>query len=184
MRILIVCPTIYPEKLEKMNNSLFLTKSKNTHVIYSSEGTVTEAINNIFYKNPDYDFYFIANDDIVFNTPLWDLELIVKGKISWGSDGIQNGNLPCFPMIDGDIVRALGWLQLPTLNRYCGDTVLGFIGKECGILNYCPNVSIKHKWHESQVDRIIHLADMAEFAKWLPWSFRDCANVRKVICQK
>ena len=84
-------------------------------------------------------------------------------------------------MIDGDIVRSLGWLQLPTLSKYCGDTVWNFIGKQCGILNYCPDVIIEHHWNESQVDSDIHKRDMQEFANWLPWSFKDIKKVKDVL---
>lgn len=181
-RILVICPSKYPNKLNKMMDSFLTTRSKYTQIIVNYEiKPITKIFNDVFNANPKYDFYFMANDDIIFNTPLWDLALANKGKISWGMDGIQNHALPCFPMIDGNIVRALGWLQLPTLNKYSGDIVWGFIGKECGILQHCPEVFIEHSWNEGQVDRDIHISDMAEFAKWLPWSFRDIRKVREAL---
>lgn len=180
--ILVVCPSKYPQKLSKMMDSFLVTRSKYTNIIVNYEDKpITKIFNDVFNNNPNYDFYFMANDDIIFNTPFWDLQLAVKGKISYGCDGIQNEGLPTFPMIDGDIVRSLGWLQMPLLNKYSGDTIWGFIGKECKILNYMSSVSISHQWHESQVDRDIHIADMAEFSKWLPWSFRDVRKVREVL---
>lgn len=182
MRILVICPSKYPDKLSRMMDSFLITRSKSTKIIVNyEEKPITKIFNETFNNNPDYDFYFMANDDIIFNIPLWDLALANKGKISWGSDGIQNQNLCTFPMIDGDIVRALGWLQMPNLDKYCGDTVWNFIGKQCGILNYVPSVSIEHQWHESQVDRDIHVSDMNEFSKWLPWSFRDIQKVKNAI---
>lgn len=182
MKILVICPSIYPNKLDKMMDSFLITRSKHTQIIVNYEiKSITKIFNEAFNDNPNYDFYFLANDDIIFNTPLWDLQLANKGKISYGSDSIQNKNLPTFPMIDGNIARALGWLQMPNLNRYCGDTVWNIISKQCNILNYCPDVDIKHCWHESQVNRGIHIADMAEFAKWLPWSFRDIKKVKETL---
>lgn len=182
MKILTICPSIYPEKLEKMMDSFLVTRSKHTQIIVNYEiKSITKIFNEVFEKNPDYDFYFMANDDIIFNTPLWDLTLANKGKISWAMDGIQNYHLPCFPMIDGDIVRALGWLQMPNLEKYCGDTIWGFMGKECGILNYCPDVEIKHNWDSKHVDINTHVSDMSEFSKWLPWSFRDIKKIREVL---
>lgn len=163
-------------------DSFLITRSKYTEIIVNYEiKSITEIFNKVFEANPDYDFYHLTNDDVIYNTPLWDLELAKKGKISYGSDGIQDKNLPTLPMIDGDIVRALGWLQMPLLDRYCGDVVWGFIGKECGILNYCPTVNIKHQWHESQVDMVKHIADMGEFAKWLSVSHKDIEKVKNII---
>lgn len=180
MKILIVCPSIYPEKMHKMLESMNITKSVNTDFAFSDQGTVTESINIIFNSNPDYDFYFIANDDIEFKTPLWDLSLSNKGKISYGDDLIQDENLCTFPMIDGDIARAVGWLQLPTLNRYCGDVVWRTIGHALNILEYHPEIIIKHNW-EGCSDELIHKEDMNRFAQWLPWSFRDIKKVREVV---
>lgn len=182
MKILTICPSKYPDKLERMLDGFTVTRSNYTNIIIDYEiKSITKIFNDVFNANPDYDFYFMANDDIIFETPLWDISLTNKGKISYGSDGIQNNNLCTFPMIDGDIVRALGWLQMPTLNRYCGDTIWNFIGRQCGIIKYFPDVKITHKWEESQVDKDIHTADMAEFGKWLPYSFKDCNKVRKVL---
>lgn len=182
MKILCICPSKYPEKLSKMMDSFITTKSKHTEIIVNHEiKSITKIFNETFESNPDYDFYFLANDDIVFNTPLWDLALANKGKISWGADGIQNSSLCTFPMIDGDIGRALGWLQMPTLEKYCGDIIWNFIGKECNILNYCYEVKITHQWDQSQVDRMTHIRDMGEFSKWLPWSFKDLKKVKNAI---
>lgn len=163
--------------MEKSFNS---TKSTYTKILYGIKGGVTESINNIFNLYPEEDFYHITNDDVIYESPLWDIELAIKGKISWGKDGIQNEGLVTFPMIDGDIVRALGWLQLPSLNRYCGDVVWKFIGKECGILNYCPNVKITHKW-EGCTDAAMNYKDMAAFAEWLPVSYSDINKVKNAI---
>lgn len=182
MRILVICPSIYPDKLEIMMNSFNVTKSKYTKIIINTEKdkTITEIFNEEFNKNKDYDFYFMANDDIVFNTPLWDLKLANKGKISYGNDLIQGQNLTTFPMIDGYIVRALGWLQMPKLNRYLGDTVLGFIGRQCKCLSYHGNIIIKHNWSRaSHPDD--HKKDMQEFANWLPNSYRDINKVKEVL---
>lgn len=181
MKILCVCPSIYPEKLEKMMDSYLVTRSKYSNIIVNYEiAPITKIFNEVFEKNPDYDFYFMANDDIVFETPLWDIELAKNGKISYGNDLLQGKNLCTFPMIDGDIVRSLGWLQLPTLTHYCGDLVWKFLGKETESLNYKGNIFIKHNWL-GEVNEEVHKKDMAEFANWLPFSFKDCAKVRKAI---
>lgn len=181
MKILTICPSKYPEKLSKMMDSFLITRSKHTKIIINYEDKhITEIFNNAFNAHPNYDFYFMANDDIIFNTPLWDLALANIGKISYGRDNIQNSNMCTFPMIDGRIVRALGWLQLPTLDRYCGDVVWKFIGDQCNVLNYCEKIEITHKW-EGCSHPEVHKKDMEEFSKWLPWAFKDTEKIRKAL---
>ncbi len=180
MKILTICPSKYPEKLEKMLDSFNTTRSKHTGIIINYEDKpITHIFNNVFNNNPEYDFYFMANDDIIFETPLWDIELARKGKITHGTDNIKEGINGQFMMIDGDIVRALGWLQMPTLNKYCGDVVWRFIGDNLGILEHIPQVFIKHNWEGADPDK--NKKDMAEFAKWLPWAFKDITKIRKVL---
>lgn len=183
MKILTICPTKYPDKLNRMIESFDMTKSEHTDLIFSSHGNVTEAINLAFNSNPDYDFYHITNDDVIYKTEEWDIKLANTNKISYGNDLLQGDNLCTFPMIDGDIARALGWLQLPTLEKYCGDVVWKFIGKETKCLSYHGNIFIKHEW-SNDVSREIHEKDQLEFSKWLPWSFKDINKVREVINKK
>lgn len=179
MKILCVCPSIYPKKLNNMIKSLELTKSKYTDLIVCSEGTVTEAINKIFTENISYDYFFICNDDITFNTALWDLTLAKKGKITYGNDAIENGLDGQFLMIDGDFARAVGWLQLPTLNRYCGDVVWRYIAQQLNVLEYVPSVKITHHWDGADAE--LNNADMQRFAQWLPWSFKDISKIQEVL---
>lgn len=180
-KILTICPSKYPDKLISMMDSYLVTRSKYNNIIINYDNnSITKIFNKIFEENPDYDFYFMANDDIIFNTPLWDLELANKNCISFGNDNIQNHNLCTFPMIDGNIVRALGWLQMPTLEKYCGDTVWSVIGNSCGNLRHCPQVSIDHLW-EGCSHPDVHTADMGRFAEWLAVSNRDIEKVRRIV---
>jgi len=181
MKILCICPSKYPNKLEKMMDSFLVTRSKYTNIIVNYETRpITEIFNKVFNDNPNEDFYMILNDDILFETPLWDIKLANKGKISYGNDGFQKEGLCTFPMIDGDIVRSLGWLQMPKLQKYCGDTIWNYIGKQCGIINYCEDVKITHKW-EGCSDPEMNIKDMERFAEWLPWSFKDITKVKEAL---
>jgi len=184
MRILAICPSIYPDKLKSMIHSFQETKSSAfTELIVNTDiKPITQVFNEEFENRPDYDFYMMLNDDIVFKTLAWDADLANKGKISYAMDRIQNENLCTFPMIDGDIVRALGWLQLPSLENYCGDMVWNIIGKECKILNYNREVVIHHEWIEEQVNKEIHKKDQAKFAEWLMSSHRDIRKVKEILC--
>lgn len=180
MKILTVCPSINPEKFQSMQESFYLTSSEGNVLYEVCTGTVTEAFNLAFKKYPNFDFYHMTNDDVEYITPQWDVKLATKGKISWGKDGIQNENLCTFPMIDGDIVRALGWLQMPNLERYAGDVVWKFIGQECKILNYVPEVIIRHYW-EGCSDEDMNVRDMNKFAEWLVQSYKDVNKIKEML---
>lgn len=180
MKILSICPSIYQHKFDKMIHSFEITSCKeNSIVVINKKDSITKIFNETFEKYSDYDFYHLMNDDCIYETPLWDIKLAKKGKICYGDDLLQGENLPTFPMIDGDIARALGWLQMPTLERYCGDVVLGFIGKQLNILEYHPEVTIRHNWEGA--DANINTEDMRRFAEWLPWSFKDINRVKEIL---
>lgn len=166
-----------------MMESFKLTKSNNSDIVVVNDKIpITEIFNNIFNSNKEYDFFHLMNDDCIYRTKNWDLKLAKKGKIAHGYDCIENGMKCQFPMIDGDIARALGWLQLPTLNRYCGDNVWRFIGNALNILEFVPEVTIEHQWEGA--DPELTKQDMARFAEWLPWSFKDVNKVREAIYGK
>lgn len=183
MKILTVVPSIYPDKLDKMLERYYLTKSVHTDICVISTGTVVEAINKAFNKNPDYDFYHISNDDVWYQTPLWDMKLAKDGKITYGDDGLQSANLCTFPMIDGRIVRALGWLVLPSLHGsgFCGDNVWKFIGDNLKILEYHPEVLLKHNWGGMNKEMDVEL--FKPFGAWIAKAQPDLEKVREAICQ-
>lgn len=168
-----------------MLDSFYATASKDVDIITDlrMDLTVTEIINHAFKNNPKYDFYHITNDDVEYQTKDWDLKLAVKGKITYGDDLLQGYGLCTFPMIDGDIVRALGWLQLPSLNRYSGDIIWKFLGQACNCLEYHPEVVIKHQWEGCEYPEI-NKDDMKAFAEWLPWSYRDVVKIKRVLNAK
>lgn len=183
MKILAICPSIRPDKLAFMMDSFLMTRSEYTDIRINYEpGNITDIFNRTFSAHPDYNFYMMLNDDILFKTENWDIKLANKGKISYGNDLLQGENLCTFPMIDGDIVRSLGWLQMPTLNRYCGDCVWKFIGKQLNILSYHPDVIIEHLWEGA--DATINTQDMQAFANWLPFSFRDVKKIREALNER
>lgn len=181
-KILTVCPTIRPSNFEIMKKSFYDTSSEGNVLYDVSHGTVTEAMNYAFNKFPNFDFYFMTNDDVEYKTHRWDKLLAKKGKITHGTDKVNIGQNGSFMMIDGDIVRSVGWLQLPTLNKYCGDTVWNFIGKQLEIIEYIPEVIINHNWEGANEEE--NIKDIAEFSKWLPWAFKDCNKIREYYANK
>jgi hypothetical protein len=108
----------------------------------------TEIINRQFEEDNDYAYYSVTNDDIVYKTKGWDEGLCQPLKISCGQDdtmmekygpdlvaNIDPSTFPITSVIDGDICRALGWLQFPPLVHSCGDNIWYWIGRRSDCLH-------------------------------------------------
>jgi len=117
----------------------------------------TEIINRTFKQNNSYEFYSVTNDDIEYETEGWDKVLCNKGKISTGVEinmvkkyGKSVGRIhvegfPIISVIDGDIIRSLGWLQYPDLRHSCGDNVWYWIARRLKILNIHRDIIYRHR---------------------------------------
>lgn len=121
--------------------------------IVGNRMNVAQIHNHLIRTNPDYDYYMPINDDITFETPHWDCELIntIEEKGSgWGiaypndSTGNHKFNLPTFGMVSANIVKTLGYLYPLELKMMFGDTFLLDIGRALGRLYYRDDVVIKH----------------------------------------
>lgn len=158
---------------------------KEHKVAVKANSTVTKIINDIYEMYPNYDYYHITNDDVIYHTDGWDYKLTnvleeYGDGVAYGNDLFQGENCPTFPMISGDIVRKLGWLQYPALNRYCGDVVWKELCKRAECLYYLDQVIIEHK-HDGKYDLDVNKSDMMVFANWLPRMQDDVNRVLGVI---
>lgn len=180
MRILTICPSV--NNRDKITKSFFNTIREDNHLFFCSDGTVTEAINGFFYDVKDYDFVHITNDDVIYETPGWDTILTSKYGINYANDTLQGENLCTFPVISSEIIQAVGWIQLPTLNRYYGDTVWHTIGKDLNILNYFKDVIIRHKHSKDLLDFSKYTNDTLLYYKWLQFdSLIDTHKIKAVL---
>jgi len=102
----------------------------------------TEILNRAFEKHNDYEFYSVTNDDICYLTKGWDEALCQKLKISCGQDdtmlekygkdfiaNVEPATFPITSVIDGDMCRAVGWIQYPELIHSAGDNIWYWIGR-------------------------------------------------------
>ncbi len=128
--------------------------------VYDREGDetlTTEIINRAFEEFNEYDYYSVTNDDIHYKTKGWDEALCHPLKISCGQDDTMvekygdkhnvicsPGEFPITSVIDGDIVRKIGWLQFPELRHSCGDNIWYWIGRRSGILYNDKNYHTSH----------------------------------------
>ena len=108
--------------------------------------TLVNIINRAFYTSEHFDYYSVTNDDFEYQTPGWDQRLmkLAYGGISYGNDMMNARNLCTSFVVDGDICRELGWLELPSLHCLCADCVWHHIGEQLNILRYDPQVIIEH----------------------------------------
>ncbi len=198
MKILTICPTYNrPELCKQMlkswhntieaNNTMvlgvdigdlsLLLYPKNANLVMCKAGsTVTEVINSIWSQHQNYDYYHIINDDVIFHTKGYDKKLAnileeYGDGVSYGNDLFQGKNLPTFPFISASLSKAMGYLQLPSLNRYCGDTVWADIGRLCECLYYLDGVVIEHKHKlagkgNTDVDMPVYQQDLQTYFQW------------------
>ena len=96
-------------------------------------------------------------------TPRWDRKLVdavedLPGPgIAYGNDLLQGARLPTAWVVSADIVRALGWMMLPTCAHLFVDTAVLELGRAADRIAYRPDVVIEHhhpvagkaKWDDS-----------------------------------
>jgi hypothetical protein len=103
--------------------------------------------NSVFNRWPNNEWYGLIADDVVPLTDYWDKELVKaagSNGVSYPHDSINGGTQFTHGVIGGDLVREMGWLILPGLDRLYGDNVWTEIGNKRGVLEYCPQVKFDH----------------------------------------
>ena len=102
--------------------------------------------NTVLQWLPDNPYWGFIADDVVPETLGWDFRLINTA----GSDGMavpagghDPEGTPHF-VLGGDLVRSMGWLALPGLDRLYIDTVWLDIAKSRGVLRRLPDVVLRH----------------------------------------
>ncbi len=101
----------------------------------------------IFHNFPNEAFYGVVADDLVPETPHWDVKLrdaCLPNKIAWGFDGIQNERLPTHPFIGGELLRKLGWWAVPGVQHWFIDNVWKILADELKVGVYLPEVRMMH----------------------------------------
>lgn len=86
-------------------------------------------------------------DDLLFRTQGWDervRETLATPGIAYGDDLLQGEWHPTAIFMSAPILRALGWLALPTLRHQWADDVWKALGTAAGCLRFMPDVVIEH----------------------------------------
>lgn len=97
------------------------------------------------HRHSEY-FGFIA-DDVVPITSGWDsilIETAGRDSMAVPAGGHNPGGAPHF-VLGGDLVRSVGWLSLPGLDRLYIDTAWQDIATARGVLRRVPEVVLEHR---------------------------------------
>ncbi len=98
-----------------------------------------------FRRYPDSPFYGFIADDVVPKTRCWDTELIsLAGPYGMAVPAGGHGGTPHF-VLGGELVRYIGHMALPGLDRLYIDTVWHDIANKLGVLRYAPEVILEHR---------------------------------------
>lgn len=159
-------------------------------------GSLVRATNTIALRIVEDDPTAIVGnlgDDHVCRTRGWDRIVraaLDRPGIAYGDDLLQRSRLPTAPFVSGQIVAALGWYFLPTLEHMYVDNALRQIGDRAGVLRYLPELVIEHVHPgagKAELDDGYLRADAsterdrAEYHRWRETSMRnDVRAVRRV----
>lgn len=109
-------------------------------------GPLSAIYNNAFERHPHEMWYGFIADDVVPITDNWDMKLIEaagSNGMAVPAGGETTGGCPHF-VIGGDLVRSIGWLSLPGLDRIYIDTVWGDIAKYRDVYREVHDVKLEH----------------------------------------
>jgi len=113
--------------------------------------TITQIFNKMIMKTlPDYPMYHLTNDDFTYYTKHFDYRIYkahqVFGKgVYYGNDMFQRKEMCTAPFIDTELIKAVGWAQMPELTHLYGDNVWYALSKGLDILNYLEQIIIQHE---------------------------------------
>lgn len=126
---------------------------KHWHVYQSNEHLeIQKAINFLFEKHPDEPTYGVLSDHSRVKSHGWSAGLEKSAgrihvampnagkEIFHKTTGVRRMSCPCF---GGDLIRAIGWILLPTTVHLYGDDVLEDICYGLDIVKYEPEIFVQ-----------------------------------------
>jgi hypothetical protein len=152
----------------------------------------TNRLSQIYECNTPY--LASVGDDMVPVTDGWDERLIAAcgtTGMAYPNDG-RRTDIPELIVMSSDIVRALGWMCLPTLEHWYVDNVWSDLGRGAGCLSFLADVVVEHR-HPNVVggDRPDatyndaagqYAADLAAYQRWrLAGMRQDIATVKGLL---
>ena len=150
--------------------------------IHLAEGDYTycgEKMNWAYQRLPEARYYGHLCDDVLIETQNRLQDLVDAAQdwfIAYPNDGIYHGDLACFPVTGGKLVRAWGWWAHPLFKHNCLDSVIDDIGRTLGLLRFFKDIRyiVKHpvlgtaEWDDTyrRVEKINQEAGHLYDTKW------------------
>lgn len=101
----------------------------------------------VYNESSGLSWFGILADDVVPETPDWDRILIETAGhdgLAYGDDGINGETHATHFVLGCDLVKDIGFVALPGLNRIFIDTVWNDIARARGVMRYRPDVKLTH----------------------------------------
>jgi hypothetical protein len=119
--------------------------------VTGARDTLTGWTNKLALSHLDgYRAFCSMGDDHVPVTEGWD-KLLLDAIESLGGTGMvypddkRRDDVPECIVMSSEIIKALGWMMEPSLRHFWVDNVWADIGRETGLLKYCPEVVVEHR---------------------------------------
>ena len=125
-------------------------------VVTGERDGLSRVYNDALSRHPAASWYGFIADDVVPLTAGWDIKLIEtagRDGMAVPAGGHDPSGAPHF-MLGGDLVRSVGWLSLPGLDRLYIDTAWQRIAEARGILRRVPDVVLEHRHFSNKKARI------------------------------
>lgn len=120
---------------------------------------LSQAMQELFIKYPNEEWYGMLADDLIPRTKHWDQKLIdraVPNNISYANSIHEDPKLICHPCVGGDLVRLVGFFGLPAVTHFGTDTVWQQIHHEFNRNNRLDDVILEHAhfvYNQSVLDK-------------------------------
>ena len=116
--------------------------------VAEERGDVGGRLDALLEEHPDEEFYSIINDDIVPETPRWDVLLADRIGDGWNfvypNDCVQGEAMATQFLVGGELARSVGSLSLGFRHGKL-DRAWMEIADALGRLVYCDNIRLRHE---------------------------------------
>lgn len=116
-------------------------------LVVGARGPISAYYDEAYQARPAAPFWGFLADDVVPETPGWDAALIEtagRDGMAVPAGGETTGGCPHF-VLGRDLVRSMGWLALPGLDRLYIDTIWEKIAAQRGVYRERPDVMLRHR---------------------------------------
>ena len=115
--------------------------------------------NKAYERAPEAAWWGLIADDVVPETPEWDFRLVEAARsdgMAVPAGGHDPEGAPHF-VLGGDLVREIGWLCLPGLDRLYIDTIWMLLAKHKDVFRRVPEVVLKHHHFSNRLAPFDHI---------------------------